>query len=125
MIVVVHQPLLWVLHRANLVPWHGFDFSPLPPFGVPAMANAVFWGALWGPVIEILGRRQSGRRHAVAAAGTALLTTAVGAALVATGHQPPMRTLAPTAAIAWSIAVNGGWAGATSLLLSWRAADTR
>jgi hypothetical protein len=115
-IVLVHQPLLWLLHRVSLAPWPAFDLSPRPPLGVPALVTAVFWGALWGPVIDWLGQGHQVRRHARAAVGAAVLTTLVGAVLTANGLALPVPPEDAASALAASLAINGGWGAATSML---------
>ena len=115
-VMLVHQPLVWVLQRLSLAPWHAFDLTPLPPLGVPALASAIFWGALWGPVIEWLGRGARERRHRRAAVGAAVLTTVVGAALTASGAAQPVPATDAVSAIAASLAINGSWGAATSML---------
>jgi hypothetical protein len=115
-IVLVHQPLVWLLHRVSLAPWPAFDLSPRPPFGVPALLSAVFWGALWGPVIDWLGQGHQQRRHARAAVGAAVLTTLIGAALTASGRAIPIPPEDAVSALAASLAINGGWGAAASML---------
>lgn len=117
-ILLVHQPLVWLFRQASLAPWQAFDLTPLAPWGIPALVSAVFWGAAWGPAIAWLSGGAAQPRHARAAAGTALLTTAVGGALTVAGHGTPVP--ADTAAIAAvsSLAINGAWAAATSMLTS-------
>ncbi len=116
MILLVHQPLVWVLHANGVVPWLGFDLTPIGPFGVPSVVNAVFWGALWGPVIERAGRGAT-RSHLRSAIAGAVLTTLVGGALVAIGHGAPLDRSSYPMLTFWSLLINGCWSYATSIAL--------
>jgi xanthine/uracil permease len=68
-VLAFHQALLHVLHHNW--PWFagltglptgfrpagsGFSLRPLPPYGVPAVVSAVFWGGLWGVLLAALIR---------------------------------------------------------------------
>ncbi len=120
-IILVHQPLIWILKAIGIVTWRSFDLTPLAPFGIPAIVSACFWGAVWGPLIVAVGSRgATGRSHHFRAAIIgAVLTTAVGAALIALGRGAQITGMsAPTALLA-SLAVNGVWSGATSVAGEW------
>ena len=119
MIIAVHQPLIWLLHRSGLVPWHAFDATPTGPFGVPAVVNAVFWGAMWGPVISALCglRSRSAIRHLRAGMGVGVLTTLVGGILLRFGHGVPIAANERVAAVVASVLINATWAWMTSLLI--------
>ena len=119
MIPVVHQPLVWAMHRLGAAPWRAFDMSPVAPFGVPTVVNAIFWGALWGPVILWAGTPADGRtrRHLRAAIVTASLTMLVGAMLVRIGRGQPVPVAQRVTAVPAGLLINALWAGATSLLL--------
>ena len=116
MILLVHQPLVWVLHANGVVPWLGFDRTPIGPFGVPSVVNAVFWGALWGPVIERAGRGTR-RSHLRAAIAGAAMTTLVGGVLLAMGHGAPLNRSAYPMLTFWSLLINGCWSCATSIAI--------
>ncbi len=119
MILAVHQPLVWLLHRASVTPWRGFDLTPIAPFRLPALVSAVFWGAIWGPIIAWLGRRNGlPLRHVYAAICTAVLTTVVGIVLVASGHGQRIAAASAGTAIAASLLVNGIWSFATSVAIA-------
>lgn len=125
-----HQSILWLLHEADLTLWPGYSTKPTAPFGVPAFWSAAFWGGVWGIlIIAILTRRayghngDHGARYWLEAAGAgAVLPTAVGALLTATGHGVPLGSEAPEVALATAVAVNLVWGlfavGIANLLLS-------
>jgi hypothetical protein len=120
-IILVHQPLIWILKSVGIVTWRAFDFTPLAPFGVPAIVSACLWGAVWGPLIVAVGSRDADKQshHLRAAIIGAMLTSAVGAALIALGRGAHITGMsAPTALLA-SLVINGVWSGATSVAGEW------
>lgn len=55
--LVFHQGLFALLWLGDIVPMAPFNFSPVPPFGVPQVLSLAFFGGLWGMVLWlILGR---------------------------------------------------------------------
>ncbi|MFN7782837.1 MAG: hypothetical protein ACK5PG_08870 [Lysobacterales bacterium] len=57
-----HQGGLWLLSlsgKAAVAPW---NFTPVPPLGVPAVLSLAFWGGLWGIALWALIRRSAGAR---------------------------------------------------------------
>lgn len=59
-VVTAHQ-LMYVLISAaglaNLQPW---SMRGIPPFGVPAILNGIFWGGLWGALFALIHDRIPG-----------------------------------------------------------------
>lgn len=119
MILAVHQPVIWLLHRTELVPWHAFEVTPTGPLGVPVVVNAVFWGAMWGPVINALRgmHARAPTRHLLAGVGVGILTTIVGGILLRYGHGVAIPSEKRVAAACASVLINATWAGVTSLLI--------
>ncbi len=114
-ILTVHQPLILAVHGAGLAPWRAYDLSPVAPFGLPALASASFWGAIWTVGIARLVRPPSGLpRHLRFAVAGGVLTTAVGAILAAAGRGAPLTGMSPASAALTSLVVNGLWAYAAS-----------
>ena len=58
-VLVCHQAALLGLHRAGIAP-APWNLAPVPPFGVPAVVSAAFWGGLWGSVFVLLAPPASG-----------------------------------------------------------------
>lgn len=48
-----HQIAIWFL--VGRIPWS--NWTPVAPFGVPAILNTAFWGGVWGVVLAIFARR--------------------------------------------------------------------
>src|SRR5215218_10347817 len=51
-----HQAALFLLHAAGIGP-AAWNMAPVPPFGVPALLSAAFWGGLWGIALALVERR--------------------------------------------------------------------
>jgi hypothetical protein len=120
-VLVFHQAALLALHVACVAPaatpW---DLAPVPPFGVPAVASAAFWGGAWGVVFALLAPR-FGRGAGYWLAS--LLFGAVVLTLVAWFVVLPLKGLPAGGGFAWpgvivGPIVNGAWGLGTALLLA-------
>jgi hypothetical protein len=115
---VLHQPMVALANRLGLAPWLAFDLTPVPPFGVPALASAIAFGALWGlPLVAVTERsaRRSPIRYLVAGGAIGMSSVVAGALLsLARGNtvEHPIRLLFVAAII------NVVWATASSWLAS-------
>ncbi len=118
-VLTVHQSMLWMLHARGLAPWPAYSRAPTPPFGVPAVLTAAFWGGVWGiPLAAVCRRAPTPAAVWVrSAAFGAVAPNAVGAALVASGHSPAPRAGTATTALAAAIVVNACWALAAAALM--------
>jgi hypothetical protein len=47
-VLTFHQGTWALLHAAGLWPLAAYRIDPVPPLGVPRIANACFWGGLYG-----------------------------------------------------------------------------
>jgi hypothetical protein len=56
-VLTFHQLTLALLRAMGLVPVAPYDFGPVPPFGVPAVLSAAFWGGVWGVVFALVEPR--------------------------------------------------------------------
>jgi hypothetical protein len=56
-VLVFHQGTLFLLHLAGVIPRLPWSIAPVPPWGVPAIVNAMFWGGLWGIAFAALATR--------------------------------------------------------------------
>lgn len=56
-VLVFHQGTLFILHLAGAVPRMPWSVAPVPPWGVPAIVNAMFWGGLWGAVFAMFEQK--------------------------------------------------------------------
>jgi hypothetical protein len=116
-VLTVHQGLLWGFHAAEVGPWPAYSTAPTPPWGVPAVASAAFWGGVWGAVLAGRMLRPPARGLAFwlrAATLGAVLPNAVGAALLAVGRGQRPTGVHPATALAIALLVNGAWGAATA-----------
>ena len=59
--VIFQGALGAALHAGNLVPELVWSLEPVPPFGVPATVNNMFWDGLWGMLYALLEPRLTAR----------------------------------------------------------------
>jgi hypothetical protein len=112
-----HQVALFLLHAAGIGP-AAWNMAPVPPFGVPALLSAAFWGGLWGIALALVEPRfPRGAGYWVAA----LLFGAVLPTLVVWFVVLPIKGLPVGGGFAWpgiviGPVVNGAWGVGTALL---------
>jgi hypothetical protein len=115
---VFHQLAALALHWLGLLP-PPWDLAPTPPFDVPALLSASFWGGLWGVLLAfVLARTGGGTGYWL----TALLFGAVVLTLLAWLVVLPAKGIPLAAALAWprvliGPVVNGAWGLGAALLL--------
>ena len=119
-VLLFHQAALLVLHLAGIVPGLPWNLTSVPPFGVPAVLSAAFWGGLWGVVFALL-TPHFGQGGLFLVAG--LLFGAVAPTLVVWFMVAPLKGQPLAAAFTWpriiiGPVVNGAWGFGTALLLT-------
>ena len=115
-VLIFHQGTYWLMQLAGLVPAGAWNMAPVPPFGVPRVVSAAFWGGVWGMLLAVL---LAARPRGALLFGTvfgALALTFVALTLV------PMLRGAPMAAADlnrwWRGALlNGAWGWGVALML--------
>ncbi len=55
-VLVFHQGMILLLHLAGQLPNFPWSMRPTGPFAVPAIANSMFWGGLWGAAYMAVAR---------------------------------------------------------------------
>jgi hypothetical protein len=55
-VLTVHQSIVYVLASAKILPAtsQAWSMALIPPFGIPKIANDVFWGGLWGALFAVI-----------------------------------------------------------------------
>ena len=116
---VFHQTALALLHAAGVGP-AAWNMTAIPPFGVPALLSASFWGGLWGIVLALVEPRFP-KGGAAAYWLTALAFGAVLPTLVVYLVVLPLKGVPLSAALGWpgiiiGPVVNGAWGLGAALL---------
>ncbi len=116
--LVFHQGLFHLLHLAGVVPAPGWNMSPVPPMGVPAVLSLAFFGGLWGCALWWLIKRWHGLKHWLHAA----LWGAIGPSAVALLIVFPMKGVVIPAGgypkmIIGALILNGAWGLGVALLM--------
>lgn len=120
-VLVFHQATVAVLHALGLVPWAPYRTAPIPPFGVPAVLSAAFWGGLWGVGFAAVERRLP---RGAAFWRAAFLFGALAPTLVAWFVVLPLKGLPPgggfrPVTVVAALLVNGAWGLGTALVFRW------
>jgi len=109
-----HQGLFALLHLAGLVPVPAYNFSPVPPLGVPAVLSLAFFGGLWGPLAAWLIRDDDGARYWL----KAFLFGAIGPTAVALLLVFPLKGLpVEPKTVVGGLLLNGSWGLGVALLM--------
>jgi hypothetical protein len=115
-VLTFHQGMVEVLHSLGVSPFTAYRADPIPPFGVPLIADLCFWGGLYGLVFGLLLPRFAwpiwvcGLILGVVAAlvGMFVVAPIKGYALANGWHAWP---------IARSLIINGFWGLGVGLIL--------
>lgn len=90
--VLVFQQGSWtVLHLAGLMP-PPYPTVPIPPYGLPLIANLCFWGGVWGAAFGLLPTRVT-RRWLLAGAGLGIATVIGSVLLVPAIKGAPLSSI--------------------------------
>ncbi len=53
-VVTIHQLTVLGLTQAGLIKGEAWSMKPVPPYAIPAIANNIFWGGLWGALFGLV-----------------------------------------------------------------------
>lgn len=59
-VVTAHQLMYVVIAQLGLAKIEAWSLRGIPPFGVPAVLNAMFWGGLWGALFAVIHQKLPG-----------------------------------------------------------------
>jgi len=116
--LIFHQAVILVFHLLGVFPRAPWDFSPVPPLGVPSVLSLSFWGGVWGVALWPLLKGASGTAYWI----RAVVLGAIGPTVVAFLVVAPLKGRAfgmgwdPKLWIGGFI-VNGAWGYGLALLL--------
>lgn len=118
-VLIFHQGLLAILHEVTPsapAPW---SMRGVPPFEVPAVISAAFWGGIWAMV---LGHLLRGLPTGPAYWLTWIVVGAVALSVVAWVVVIPLKGMRAgngwhPAAVGMALAVNGAWGLGTAIFL--------
>ena len=115
-----HQIMLTLLRGIGFAPFGPWDFTPVPPLGVPNLLSQSFWGGVWGMVFALieprLPRAPALYWSIVAVFGAVALTGVyVAVVMPLKGAPPPVGS--PVPALVSGLLVNAAWGVMAALLL--------
>lgn len=126
-VLVFHQGTAWLLHMLTVEAQFGvrffgrvgapFNMAPVPPFGVPTVLSAAFWGGVWGIALAAILRGTRLPDLLFGFVFGALALTLVAFTVVATLKGQPLFA-GYNQRIWWrALLLNGAWGWGTALLL--------
>ena len=59
-VLIFHQFGFWLATELGFARYRIYNMQPVPPFGVPTIISAAFWGGLWGILAAFLVPRLPG-----------------------------------------------------------------
>jgi hypothetical protein len=59
-VIAVHETIIYILTQSGMIRGTAWGMQPIAPWGVPRLANNVFWGGLWGVLFGLLFDRIPG-----------------------------------------------------------------
>src|SRR5271167_1845023 len=73
-VLVVHQPVVAVLHALGSAPITAYSLRATRPWGIPVFLSLTFWGGIWAiPIIWVLDRLPGGWIYWIGAIGLGAL----------------------------------------------------
>ena len=116
--LVFHQIGLELCHLVGLTPNMPYNFTGVPPFGVPQVISLAFWGGVWGAAIWSLLKHVGGAAYWV----WAVVIGAIGPSAVALFIVYPLKGM-PVAGgwdpklLGTALLLNGAWGLGLALLM--------
>ena len=108
-VLVVHQPVIALLHWVGAAPFEAYSLRGTSPWGVPVVLSLTFWGGVWTiPIAWVLRRLPNGWFYWIGAP----LLGAVPPTLTTWFVIFPMRGLSPDAfagIVPVALLANGAW----------------
>jgi hypothetical protein len=115
-VLTFHQGMVEALHAAGLAPFSAYSANPMPPFGVPLIADLCFWGGLYGLVFGLLLPRFTWPLW-VCGLILGIIAALVGMFVVAPIKGNPIANGWNAWPIARSLLINGFWGLGVGLIL--------
>lgn len=112
--LIFHQGVFGIFYLLGIIPRAPFNFSPVPPFGVPSVISLAFFGGLWGIFIWKLVEKDSGLKHWL----KSIIFGAVGPTVIAFSVVFPLKGIEiQPVMIIFGLILNGFWGLGNSLFM--------
>jgi hypothetical protein len=115
-VLTFHQGMVALLHAVGLAPLPPFRTTPVPPLGVPLIADLCFWGGLYGVVFGVLAPRFTLPLW-VCGLIMGVVAALVGMFIVASIKHNPIANGWQPWPITRSLLINGSWGLGVGLIL--------
>jgi hypothetical protein len=115
--VLVFQQGVWMLlHEAGMMVLAPYPTRPVPPFGVPQIADLCFWGAVYGALYALVQPRIAAPRWLLGL-GLGVITALIGWFIVLPLKGMPAANAWVPAAMLRFLVLNLAWGIGVSLIL--------
>ena len=115
-VLTFHQGMIALLHDLGASPYAAYQWSPMPPWGVPLVLDLCFWGGLYGLVFGLLLPRFTWPAW-LCGMLLGFTATLVGMFIVAPIKGGPIANGWHAWPIALSLLINGFWGLGVGLIL--------
>jgi hypothetical protein len=116
--LVFHQGLLTLFYLSAVVPRAPYDFSAVPPLGIPAVISLAFWGGAWGVAIWPFLKNVNGAAYWVRAQViSAIASGSVTLFIVSPLKGMPMAGGWNSKVIVSTLILNGTWGLGMAMLM--------
>lgn len=59
-VFIFHQGMLFIIGQLGWTKSAAWSLAAVPPYGIPRLVNAMFWGGLWGVLFGLIADRMPG-----------------------------------------------------------------
>ena len=115
-VLTFHQGLVIALHDVGVSPFTAYRATPIPPLGIPLIADLCFWGGLYGAIFGILAPRFTLPLW-LCGLILGIIAALVGMFVVAPLKGNPIAAAGQPWPIARSLLINGFWGLGVGLVL--------
>jgi len=115
-VLTFHQGMIAFLHALGVSPYAAYQWSPMPPWGVPLVLDLAFWGGLYGLVFGLLLPRFTWPTW-LCGLILGFIAALVGMFVVASIKGAPIANGWHAWPIARSLLINGFWGLGVGLIL--------
>ncbi len=115
-VLTFHQGMIAFLHALGVSPYTAYGMYPMPPWGVPLLADLCFWGGLYGLVFGLL-LPQFAWPTWLCGIVLGIIAALVGMFVVAPIKGAPIANGWHAWPIARSLLINGFWGLGVGLIL--------
>lgn len=116
-VLLFHQSMVALLHANGQVSSAPYSLTPIPPLGVPRLADLCFWGGLYGAAFGLVLPRLPRAPMWIMGLALGLVAVVVGWFVVAPLKGQPLAAGWSGSAMLRSVLINGFWGLGVGVIL--------